>query len=321
MRRSYQLLVLIVTLAMAACAQPGGRAPRAGTPPEINPSWSSCDAALPDGSQFGGTADAIDLPLLDDSFTPTSAVLCQTRSDKRADGGEDIVAVEDKATDITALVHALRLPSQPLTDGACLADLPLVAWFALLDAEGRWVRPGVPSDACGKIRIEVRDAVAGLRLTPVSKRAIREVVSAEANAAGCTQQWADMVWVETRSGGPWEDFTSDWLGNGGQTRLCRYRVPESEQRSGKPTGDFERGGLLTDTRWAKIRESIRKAVPVRDCTTPAGRFAVLRRADDSGGIVYVELDGCRRVMVAPNSGRPSLTQADAALVALVDSAV
>jgi hypothetical protein len=321
MRRTGQVLVaLVVIVVLAACGQPGGARPIRPGPLAIEPSWASCQVAVPDQAQLYG-ADAINLPLLDVTFVPVSAVVCQSRPEKRADGGEDLVATESTTTEITALLAALRMPDEPLSGAICPADLPIVAWFALLDAQGRWVRPGVPQDVCGKIRIEVRDAVAGLALTEVSTRTLREIVSAGANASGCAQQWADMVWVQTtQGGGEWGVFGRDAFGDDGQIRLCLYRVPDSEQRGGKPAGDFERGSVLSAPQWATIREAMRKAGPARDCTTPAGRFALLRRTDDQFGEIYVELDGCRRIVMFPSNDRPSLAQADAALVQLLGSA-
>jgi hypothetical protein len=58
------------------------------------------------------------------------------------------------------------------------------------------------------------------------------------------------------------------------------------------------------------------AAPV--CTTPAGRFALVRAADGAGGAVYVELDGCQRVLVESVNGPAWLGKADAALIALLD---
>jgi hypothetical protein len=34
-----------------------------------------------------------------------------------------------------------------------------------------------------------------------------------------------------------------------------------------------------------------------------------------GGEIYVELDGCQRIMTSPVDGPPALVQADAALIA------
>jgi hypothetical protein len=132
--------------------------------PVVNPKWESCDAIA------GQDADAPALPRLDDSFQPVSAVLCLTASRQRATGGADLVATERRADDVAALVAALRLPDEEPTSGACTMELVTVPWLALLDADGRWIRPGVPVDSCRKPRIEVRTALGRLRTTTVSSR-------------------------------------------------------------------------------------------------------------------------------------------------------
>jgi len=310
-----RIALAAMVAALAACATPEARVP-AGAP-EIRSTWTSCDDEVRDPFMAYG-ADALELPRLGEGFEPVAVVVCGARDLKRDDGATDLVATESRGDDIGALLAALRLPDQPLTAGACTADLPTVPWFALLDAEGRWIRPGVPGDVCGKIRIEVRDAVAALNLTPVSTRTIRQLESAEAVAAGCTQQWADMVWVtsqdreQPRAAGP------NPLSNTGQIRLCVYSVPAKEQRSGKPAGEFVRGGILPPERWALIEKAVASAGPARPCALPASQFALLRRADNLSGEIYVEFDACQRIMIAQPEGPAGFAQGDDALAALLD---
>jgi hypothetical protein len=201
----------------------------------------------------------------------------------------------------------------------CNQDLPGVAWFALVDSAGRWARPGVPVDRCGKIRIEVRQAVEKLTLVRVAAHPIRELESSAAAASGCTQQWADMVWVsgQHRTSPP-PAGRDDPLATAVSLRLCVYRVPASEQGGGKPAGTFERGGVLPAQRRPALAAALRATAAASACTTPAGRFALIRSADNSGGAVYVELDGCQRILVEPTNGPPWLAKADATLIALLD---
>jgi hypothetical protein len=233
-----------VAVVTAGCAgQVSGSEP--GTPqvsgiPQVHPSWASCSAevgpsAMPD---VAAGNDSLALPRLDDGFPAVAAIVCAQKAERRPDGGEDLVAIESRADDVAAILTALRLPDEPATDGPCTADLVIAPWLVLLDGQGRWVRPGVPVDTCGKPRIEVRTAVEGLRLTRISTRPVQEIESAEAAAAGCSQAWADMIWVEAGMDsakvpadvGPLDDGPA-------QVRLCAYRVPGSEQRTGKPRGD------------------------------------------------------------------------------------
>jgi hypothetical protein len=283
----------------------------------VEPTWASCDVAAPDPDQRQGAA-ATELPLLADGFSAAAVVVCDARPQKRADGGTDYVAVESRADDIAALLTALRLPDEPRSKLWCTANLLTVAWFALLDERQQWVRPGVPTDGCGKIRIEVLQAVAALKLTDVSKRTIRELESAGAKAAGCSQDYADMVWVETsQTGREWGERGALPFPGDGPVRLCVYDVPASEQRSGKPAGQFERGEILTSGRWASIAAALRTAAAARTCARPAGRFALLQQVDGTGGPIFVELDGCQRIMLTLPTGLPALAQADAALIQLL----
>ena len=109
-----------------------------------------------------------------------------------------------------------------------------------------------------------------------------------------------MVWVMTTQGsnaGPGR-VTSPFPADIG-VRLCVYRVSAAEQRTGKPRGDFESAALLDGRQRAQLDRALAAAPPAVACSGAAGRFALLRRADDRDEPVYVELDGCRRIMVAP----------------------
>lgn len=309
----------IAVITLAACGNVPGAAVEGpvGTP-SVQPRWTSCAADAPPPS-MGAGLDTLALPRLGGEFTPRAAIVCEEQVQRRVDGGQDLVATESRADDIAALVAALHLPDEQPTAGGCTLELPTVPWFVLLDAQGRWIHPGVPKDGCGKVRIEVRGAVAKLRLTRVSSRVLREIESAQAAASGCSQTWADMIAVETAQGSPARaGGGSDSLPPSERVRLCVYRVPPSEQSMDKPAGNFERGAVLTPIRQALIAKSLRAAAPARKCSTPASRFAMLAPVDAAGAEVYVELDGCRRIMVVPATGRPLLAQGDASLTALLN---
>ncbi|MEU8611744.1 hypothetical protein AB0C29_27540 [Actinoplanes sp. NPDC048791] len=298
--------------AVAGCA---GQAADAGKP-KVEPAWTSCAAAgaTSSGPASGGSGLA-DLPPLDGSFEPVAAVVCSSAPLRRADGGEDMTATESRADDVTALVAALRLPDEPISGGACTLELYLAPFFALLDAQGRWVRPGVPHDSCGKVRSEVREALGGLRLTPVSSRPIREIESSEAAAAGCTQQWADMVWVSGQWGTKGEPAVVPAGFDGPvQVRLCAYRVPADQQRTGKPAGEFASGRYLSEQQWAAVRKEVEAAAPAPACTSPASEFVVLHLGS---GQLYVERDGCRRLLAQAADGRDTIRQASPKLLALL----
>ncbi|MFC0503038.1 hypothetical protein [Micromonospora costi] len=316
--------LLCLVLAGCADAGPAGSGIRESGPPKIEDRWTSCaDAGVNPGTEPGAMvlsgSEAYDLPLLDDTFTPVAAVLCGQQVTARPGGGQDLVATEQRADEVTDLVSALRLPDAPRAAGPCTADMVVPPWLALLDDRGRWLRPGIPVDGCGKPRGEVREALGGLRLTTVGTRTLREVESAEAAAAGCDQRRADMVAVQAGIGsGPVTGPPANpAVGAGAALRLCVYAVPASQQGGAKPAGEFAYGRTLPPDRVAAVTRAIAAVGPAAPCTTPAGRFALLRPVDGPGTEVYVELDGCHRILVVTPGGSATLGQADRALAGLL----
>ncbi|HEX8631225.1 MAG TPA: hypothetical protein VF755_23955 [Catenuloplanes sp.] len=317
MRRIVNVLAVTLVAAMLAGCGPtpknAAQVPAGGEAGE--PPWTSCAAEVPGSA--AASADVTALPRLADNFVPANVIVCGEQPERRADGGQDMVATESRADDVAALVAALRLPDAPPNNGSCTLDLPGVPWFAVLDAQGRWVRPGLPLDECGKIRIEVRDAVAGLKLTRLKTRVISELESGEAAASGCGQTSSDLV--SAHSGGVTFNRLTDaprWAGK--QVRLCTYRVPAKEKGLGKPTGQLTRGAVLPADRTGEIEKALKAAGAARTCGKHASQFAVLAAADGSSETVYVELDGCQRILVDGPSGRPALGQGGAALTGLLN---
>jgi hypothetical protein len=309
---------LALVFAAGACATTTTAGDGTGQSPgtvTVHPYWESCAAATgsndihPDGAQ-----DALSLPRLDDRFQPAAAVVCRSGPQRRPSGGSDLVALEERAEEVAALVAALRLPDEKPTDGACTMELQFVPWLALLDAQGRWVRPGVPVDGCGKPRPEFRTAYERLRTKRVTTRVLGEIESDAAVASGCSQTWADMVWVTGRFGGGQGNVPDPLAADNAQVRVCIYRVPGSEQGSGKPRGDFQSGGKLAPARWAAIRRELTAAGPASACTTPSSRFGVLH---PPSGLIYVEADGCRRVLIDDGTGRSAMRQSTAELTSSV----
>jgi hypothetical protein len=146
---------------------------RSGAPaPDVHDRWKSCDTAAPPSVDDWFTAgqDALGLPRLDDGFQPVAAIVCRVEMREVPGTGMVTVAEEVRADDLTALLPTLRLPDEPATAEACTEELPLVPWLALVDRDGRWIRPGVPIDSCRKPRIEFRQAYGALVTTVVTSR-------------------------------------------------------------------------------------------------------------------------------------------------------
>ncbi len=278
--------------------------------------WTSCDTVAPDHSMIG--TDAIGLAKLADDFSPVAAVVCDEQHVQHADGSEELVAFERRAEDIDALVAALRLPDEPRTTNPCTMELRGVRWFVLLDADGRWVRPGLPVEACGKVRMEVVDAALALQTTEVSSRVVRVLVTAEQAVTGCAPGWSNVVAMHTQTSGVSQSLPTAPALPGGDVRLCVYTVPADQRGTEKPAGEVVSGGVLGPDRVAAIAAALPQLPLAQECTGPAGSFAILFTSGNHDA-VYVELDGCRRVLMYAPDGRAWLGQADEAFLALLDS--
>ena len=305
--------LVVATVLFGAVA---GCAGQEGDPgkPKVEPAWTSCaDAGAESSGPASGGGDLAGLPPLDDSFQPVAVVVCTLSTLRPPSGGAKVAATESRADDVTALVAALRLPNEPKSGGVCSLELYLPPFFALLDEQGRWVRPGLPHDGCGKVRSEVREALGGLRLTPVSPGPAPETESSQAAAAGCTRQWADMVWVTAQWGTDGEPAVVPAGFDGPvRVRLCAYRVPADQQRSGKPAGEFASGRELSDAQWTAVRKEVEAAAPAPACSDPASEFVVLHLGS---GQIYAERDGCRRLLAQAADGRDTVRQASPELLA------
>ncbi|MER7281588.1 hypothetical protein ABT369_44840 [Dactylosporangium sp. NPDC000244] len=304
-------VLAVALLVLAACARPPTAPAPPAAPPEIHPAWVACPAGE------GDPTDALGLPRLPTGFVPAEVIVCADGLQTRDDGGEDQVRRERRGSDVAALTAALSLPSAPRTAEACDLSLVGVVWFAVLDAQGRWLRPGVAADACGKPRIEVRDALEHLTLTTVRTTVLGEMKSSAAAKSGCEQGWSDMAGAVAADSAP---PTGAADASQGPVRLCVYTVPASEQGSGKPAGDFARGGLLPEARWTALRAKLLAAGPAVPCPAHASRFALFRAPDGVGGEVYAELDGCHRLLFTTPSGT-ALRQGSAALAAEIDQSL
>jgi hypothetical protein len=82
-----------------------------------------------------------------------------------------VIAVEDRSDDVADLLAALRLPDVPPDPGLlCALDGYISPRLVLLDGQGRWVRPSIPRDSCGKPLAEATTAMDKLRWTRVTTR-------------------------------------------------------------------------------------------------------------------------------------------------------
>jgi hypothetical protein len=131
--------------------------------------WSSCAEEPSVRFDEESGREPLTLRLLDATFEPVEVVLCQ---EVPATAGDvELVVLEKRARDITSLTSALRAPDEPPADpdqgnDELLAQCDLarveVPWLAVIRADGRWVRPGLPRDSCGAISAAVVDRIRGI---------------------------------------------------------------------------------------------------------------------------------------------------------------
>jgi len=114
------------------------------------------------------------------------------------------------------------------------------------------------------------------------------------------------------------DSTADPFARGSAVRACAYRVPAFEVGSDGSVGTFERGAVLTGARRSRLGTLLATGRSAGGCSTVATRFEVLQPAGGQGPTVYVELDGCRRVLTETVVGSRETARLARASQALLD---
>jgi hypothetical protein len=266
---------------------------------------------------FGGGGKAAVLPAMDKRFQPVAAIICRSDSQPHPGGGSDLVAIEERANNITALVAALRLPDQSVQE--CHGEFwaQYVPWLALLDAQGRWIRPGIPLAPCNAPRAEVSTAIDQLSTTRVSTRVLRRNDRDVAKSGGCHDS-EQYYHVFTQSNDP---SPASLPAVAADMRVCRFlnqpTVDAGDGRSYYIDGALQDGNQLTAERWAAVRREINAAGPAAPCSKTSVRFAVLREQSWDRPI-SVEADGCRRVLIEGSDfNRGDMRQGSAELVSLL----
>jgi hypothetical protein len=230
-------------------------------------------------------------------------------------------------------MSALRLSDVLINLEPCPADASFPRWFALLDAHGRWVRPGTPTDGCrcpnrrsgngcAGTRQEVLAAEARLTLTVTRSHPVRELRSAQAAAAGCDQLKSDRV-AEFSRPIYWDERILEPISFrfSGPVRFCVYRVSPDQPVERQGLGDFVRGGVLSPERGAALQQHLRAPRAGAQCVDGSTLFVWLTNAEDrwGDGDVGVQLDGCRQMLIELKTGSMMLARADPALVALLST--
>jgi hypothetical protein len=299
--------VLATVLLLAGCGAVGDEAGggAASVVPVVSPRmacspWAASGRSMPAGA------------------TPTAVLRCDTRRELVRGDGEWLIEVRERATDVGALVAALNLPSLPRTDDPCSMEGrgPL---SVLVEVGGSTLLVASPTDACGKVRLEVEAAFTALHWTEVSRRPLRRERSEAAVAGGCDVQ-SDELATSAAYADP--DGPGPVLAPSAETHVCRYRsvYPRGwsrwdwtrQNRSGPAVdGEPQSGFRASESQVAEIGAKLAAAWPAAPCEAVHTSFAVIRQGETS--LTFVELDGCHRIL-APDG---TLRQGDAELARLL----
>ncbi|MBA8792446.1 hypothetical protein FHX74_000040 [Friedmanniella endophytica] len=144
--------VLLTACATQEADGPVIEAPRTADA-AVHPHWSGCRAVGFARDRTDGPPAAGNVPA---TFRPTTVVWCATSEQLlRHVGTAPNRALERHSRDVRAVLGYLALPSLTFGPGAqavCPAAGIAPTWLFLLDADGRWVVPKLPTDPCGAPR-------------------------------------------------------------------------------------------------------------------------------------------------------------------------
>lgn len=245
------------------------------------------------------TASPSTVPLPAD-FTAVAAVRCGVEVETIADDGTWTVALGQRATgNLDALITALRLPSVSPPAGtqiACAAVAMVLPNFALVDAQGRIVRPSLPHDACDSPLPQAVDALNALAWKTETKQKLAQVQTQAEIDTGCPNAYKDVFELPAgASSTPW--IAPDGAPTVKPAAACEYTVSPT---GGSPIGlgEFGHGVKLGSTQQLAIASALTNAgsTPAAACTATASKFALLTVGASD---IAVELDGCQRT-VYPN---------------------
>lgn len=286
-RRSWVIAVgvtLVLGTAMG-CGRNASPPGRQGTDEPGPPVWAEPECPAPRPLQ---TEDRGGIP---DGFVTAWVLRCRTEIREAPGKPGEIVRITERAdTSAADLVHLLRRPSDPPSNGPC----PLVAvfppYFLLVDTDGRAILPAVPTNGCGQPRDDILDTLDALPFHTVSETLEHTTQSQLSAETGCSDTWKDMIALDADHARPaparplWSEPVESIL-------VCVY---DRISGSTLPVGRLDTGQEVTGAPAAALRDALDAAGPAADCSTPHTRFAVLT-PEGLADWAMAELDGCQRV--------------------------
>jgi hypothetical protein len=254
---------------------------------------ASCPVSAGGGIPFAGPPPT-STPLVPLSGFRVSWVLrCTTKIENLPGRGQWTMQVTSRAdTSAQALLTQLQQPSDPPATTYCPDNLVLLPYFVLVGVDDRAIAPTVPHGPCGQPKAAVAQALEALPFRTISVTPMRQLQSQPAIDSGCSSSFKDMLAITPprNTSGP---VRLPWPAPVTTLHVCIY----SHISGGAiPVGQFDSGAVLTGTGLTKVLTALTGATPAAPCTTPHSRYAVL--TDPHSGWAIVELDGCRRFVLA-----------------------
>lgn len=287
-------LVAAVLVAAPRWGGPPQQAVPAAPPDLVQQSWPGCAAAGAFDQEMvsGPPPQAGAVPTDFRAVEVRRCVQDSRRSDK---GDQVLVNLEQRAPATAAFLAYLAQPSVTPTDPslACPAIGIIRPWLVLVDGDGRYVAPALPTDECG-LPLQYNEVGGApdnlLKFRDVSVDQERVLESAAAQQAGCSMEAKNMLFFD--AGQSPQDVDRGLLG-GAAFRRCDYRI----NRDTPDSGTFVAGGALSA---AELTDLLARAKTVAAsgqarCAKAANQFTVVHGTDDQHTL-YVETDGCHRVL-------------------------
>lgn len=224
------------------------------------------------------------------AFDAVTAVSCTNDTRDLPAQGTWTVDLRRVATaGVPALQAAFERPDERMAKGvACPAIAFVPLRLVLVDAAGNTLAPSPPLDECLLPQRAFVQALDQVTWHEVSVHKIEQIVTPQAQAAGCSQDFKNMTYLEAGAG--------EASGPGGPVlesppatvQVCIYRAVEKSP----DLGTFRRSVSLSTEDTRRLLAALAGPGPAGGC--PAERdFAVL---DTAGGRwATVELGGCFRV--------------------------
>ena len=317
MRRMILAGAVVATLLFSGCASKSAGARSGGSPGSATTQPSAPVPAKNDCSDFtasiksGQTSSAPPaVGGLPAGAHPVSLLKCvEENQDVPGQGQWQVVDTVRSTGSVDGFVSALRAgyakPPQPTPKGpiGCPAIGYALQWIVLVDADGTAYQIQIPFwGVCPAPDPDVLKALEAVPTTVASTERIRQTTSPGAQSSGCTQQFAEMAFVNAQSNGPTTTRPFFAAPNAGKAfRACFYHLASDADKI-KPAGDYVSSATLTGSQGATIYDGLTSApmATANSCTAPATDYAVLSNATTGGGWSVIELDGCK--LAAPDSG-------------------